>query len=223
MNALRRVVSLWYFIVPIATIGLFAFVPFVHAAVRLRERRVVLLALAYGAVDVGILAGTSILQDGSGRAPWPFAIAAIIVVVAACAQLSGLRRRAYAIAAPQVAPVPAAQPAAVDPHVASALAARERRTQAKQLVESDPLLARDLGIGRPDLARGYDDGGLVDLAGAPAEVIARVCGLTEAEAALVVDNRGRFQNIDELLVIADLPVSQWGLIRDRGVVFPVRV
>ena len=50
----------------------------------------------------------------------------------------------------------------------------------------DPALARSLGIGRPDLARGYDDGGLVDLNTASAPVIAQVCGLDAALAEAIV-------------------------------------
>ncbi|GAA5169770.1 hypothetical protein [Amycolatopsis dongchuanensis] len=73
-------------------------------------------------------------------------------------------------------------PPAEDPAVARVLAARARRQQARDLAARDPLLAKELGIGRPDLERGYDDGGLVDLNSAPAEVLARICELTPEQA-----------------------------------------
>jgi len=48
-----------------------------------------------------------------------------------------------------------------DPALAAAIACRQRRQQARQLLANDPGLARELRIGRPDLPRDYDDGGLV--------------------------------------------------------------
>lgn len=113
------------------------------------------------------------------------------------------------------------QSANTDPAVRAALAARARRDAARKLAADDPLLARELHIGRPDLTRSYDDGGLVDLNGAPAHVIARVCGIPLDVATTIVDVRnGRgqpFSNVDELFVLADLAVTEWDRIRDRAV------
>lgn len=99
-------------------------------------------------------------------------------------------------------------------------AARCRREQARAIAREDTPRARELGIGRPDLAKDYDDGGLVDLGAAPAATIARICGLTKTEAQRVVAARGTTLTLDDLLVAADVPVSQWGMIRDRAILFP---
>ncbi|WP_258907271.1 hypothetical protein [Actinokineospora sp. UTMC 2448] len=138
----------------------------------------------------------------------------ISVVVAACFQLRTLRREVYGLPPGPGDPAPAP----IDPAVAQVLAARRRREEARALADQDPLMARELGIGRPDLGLAYDDGGLVDLGSAPADTIARVLGLTGPEADRVVAAQGRFAGVDEMLVLVDLPIGAWDRIRDRGVV-----
>jgi DNA uptake protein ComE-like DNA-binding protein len=83
------------------------------------------------------------------------------------------------------------------------------------------VLAQDLGGGRPDLGREYDDGGLVDIISAQAKDIATRCGIDLAQAEAIVelrDERGGFANVDEMLVLVDLPVSAWDRIRDRAII-----
>jgi hypothetical protein len=43
-----------------------------------------------------------------------------------------------------------------------------RRRQARELAKRNPVLARDLNIGRPDVPHDYNDGGLVDVNQVPA-------------------------------------------------------
>jgi DNA uptake protein ComE-like DNA-binding protein len=112
--------------------------------------------------------------------------------------------------------------AGTDPAVAAALAARARRAEARRIVSDDPLLARDLRIGRPDLHPDYDDGGLVDLDSAPAAAIAHVCGLDPAVAAGIVEACATagmpFGQVDDVFDYTDIPVELWDRIRDRAVV-----
>ncbi|WP_248961911.1 helix-hairpin-helix domain-containing protein [Sphaerisporangium perillae] len=92
--------------------------------------------------------------------------------------------------------------------VAFAQHRRELRQQARELVERDPALARELRIGRPDLPRHYDDGGLVDVNHAPVGVIAGLPGMTAELAAHVVETRdsvGGFISAEDLSIAADLP------------------
>ena len=49
---------------------------------------------------------------------------------------------------------------------------------ARRLQQDNPVLAQELKIGRPDLPRGYDDGGLVDVNHVPAAILASHLGLT---------------------------------------------
>jgi hypothetical protein len=73
-----------------------------------------------------------------------------------------------------------------EPVVAAALAARQRREQARAIAAGDPALARELCIGRPDLPRQFDNGGLVDVNHVPVQVLVERLGLSQEEAGRVV-------------------------------------
>ncbi|MET9509006.1 helix-hairpin-helix domain-containing protein [Streptomyces flavidovirens] len=99
-------------------------------------------------------------------------------------------------------------PGAVDPAVGAALVRRQRRAEARNLLESDPALARELLIGRPDLPRRFDDGGLVDVNHAPVSVLTTLPGFTPELAERVAQARDKHHGFDfvgELEVYADLP------------------
>lgn len=221
-SALARLGSRWYFVVTIATIGLFAWVPFVHAAVRLGRKVLYARAAVFGAIAAVMFTLLSLApKDAAGRTVGTTgnlltsaaAIMGLVVVVVACVQQVKLRRELLGLAP--------AERSGEDPALAAAFAARERRTEARKLVASDPLIARDLRIGRPDLARNYDDGGLVDLNSAPAAVIASVCGLDAATADAIVDIRttvGGFAAVDDVATV--VPYSALDRVRDRAIVLP---
>lgn len=85
---------------------------------------------------------------------------------------------------------------------------RALRAQAREIAERDPALARELRIGRPDLPRQFDDGGLVDVNNAPVRVIATLPGMTHALAQQVVRVRetvGGFVSVEDLSAAASLP------------------
>jgi hypothetical protein len=108
------------------------------------------------------------------------------------------------------------------PGVAEELARRRLREQYRQLVTRDPALARSLGIGRPDLPRRVDDGGLLDLNAIPAGQLGALAGLTAEEASRVADARqqaGPFVSIDEVAVWAELPDSTVTMLRERAIFF----
>ena len=148
------------------------------------------------------------------RAGATFLVAAATIGVG-CVQQAHLRREIHSGAPPP-------EQDALDPALASALEARERRANARQIAERDPLLARDLKIGRPDLSRTFDDGGLVDLNSAPAEVVAEICGLSAATAEHLSSARppGGFMAVDDVFSLAEIPVTTWDVVRDRAVVLP---
>ncbi|MEV6718744.1 helix-hairpin-helix domain-containing protein [Lentzea sp. NPDC051208] len=223
MSLPRRAGGTWYFVVVIATAGLFAAVPFAHAEHRLRRPALWWWTALYAAASVVLMIIMPSSQDQPAASTADVrstigGVVAIALIVAACIQLSGIRREVYGLPGP-VRPV---QPWAADPAVAAALALRSRREEARALVARDPALARDLRIGRPDLPRQYDDGGLVDINTAPASVIAHCCGLDDRAARQIERARSQhslpFQSVDELLVFAELDVSAWDLIRERAVV-----
>ena len=101
--------------------------------------------------------------------------------------------------------------------LATARARMHRRRQARELAKDNPVLARELGIGRPDVPHDYDDGGLVDVNQVPGDVLASCLGLTPAESAAVVaarDQLGRFSSPEELSVYAQLPPDRVAALRD---------
>jgi hypothetical protein len=91
--------------------------------------------------------------------------------------------------------------------IAMANMRRDLRWQARAHAQ-DIVLARDLRIGRPDLPRHYDDGGLIDMNHAPAEVMTSISGITPDLADHIVQIRSKvfsFSSAEELSVVADLP------------------
>jgi hypothetical protein len=209
----------WYFVVTILSVGLLAWLPFVHAARRLHRRYVMVLALVYGTLSLLLFILLALtpadLADHTGDVTATISgLLMFAVVIAACVQQALVRKEVYAV--PVVRPV--------DPALAAALSARERRTAARQLVANDLLLAGDLHIGRPDLPHTYDDGGLVDLNNAPAAAIAQACGLNPQVAESIVATRttcGGFLTVDDVLTMVDVPISAWDLVRDRAIVLPM--
>lgn len=100
---------------------------------------------------------------------------------------------------------------------------RTLREEARVLAAEDPALAHELRIGRPDLPRAYDDGGLVDVNHAPAEVLASLPGMTPELVERVVarrDEQGTFMSAEELAVDADLPPDIVPQIAEYAIFLP---
>ncbi len=216
----------WYFAVVLGSFGILSPIPYAHAATRLRDARLWAWSALYavGVATVLVLAETA-PKDATGRPDGGIMTAFQVVLTLAlwtvpCIQLRSIRRRAHRLPEPHPAGTDSAHPA-----VAAALAARARRTEARRLAAVDPPLARELGIGRPDLRRGFDDGGLVELNTAPAAVIAHLCDLPRVVADQVVgarvDGVGTLTGPDDLMAYLDLPLVVHERIRDRGIVLDV--
>ncbi|WP_203991911.1 ComEA family DNA-binding protein [Sphaerisporangium rufum] len=110
-----------------------------------------------------------------------------------------------------------------DQAIALAQHRRELRQEARELAERDPALARELRIGRPDLPRQYDDGGLVDINHAPAPVIAQLPGLTDELAQRIVQARsevGAFISAEDVSVALNLPPHLTPGLADLTVYIP---
>ncbi|WBC12577.1 AfsR/SARP family transcriptional regulator [Micromonospora sp. WMMA1998] len=92
---------------------------------------------------------------------------------------------------------------------------RLRREQARYLLHHYPSARRDLRIGRPDLLREFDDGGLVDVNAVPDTVFATLPGLTaEQRRQVAVDRwlRGPYGSLEELVVRCQLPPAATGAL-----------
>ena len=215
----------WYFLVVIASLGILTPVPFAHAATRLREGRLWAATVGYAAVVAVtfVLFGLS-PRDAAGQSTGVLSSVGVVLalglMLGGCVHLVGVRRRAFGL--PTTPARASVNPHAADPAVAAALAVRARRAQARQLAADDPLLARELRIGRPDLTRDYDDGGLVDLNTAPTRAISEVCEIAPHLAQQLVDLRGdqdgTWTGVDDVFAYLDVPVSAWDRIRDRALV-----
>lgn len=214
----------WYLFLAGLSFGFLACVPFWHAAQRLQRSDVRKWAVAFTAVTVYLVVLLALTPDrnpdgssGNSAISTLGGFSAIAAAVVSVVRLNGLRREVYGGAAPAV------RPAHADPAIAAILAARQRRAETRALVVKDRSLARELGVGRPDLGRGYDDGGLVDINSAPASVIAERCDLTPNEAASIVSARearggaGWF-TVDEILIDVALPADAGDRVRERAFV-----
>ena len=167
---------------------------FFHAASRLDRPQ--LRKTGAGMAAAGLLGWTLVAvspSDDTGQPTgWLPSVAVVIllaVMLVATLQLIGLRREVYQN------PVGAQPPTGNQAAMASVEEARRKRDEARRLALRDPMMARELGIGRPGLKRGYDDGGLVDLNSASAEQLRALCGLPGDVAEAVVAARstlGRF-------------------------------
>jgi hypothetical protein len=75
------------------------------------------------------------------------------------------------------------------------------RWMARRLFVADPALADELRIGRPDLPRRFDDGGLVDVNHAPVSALSATPGISgelAEQISLVRDGIGGFDSLDDL-------------------------
>jgi DNA uptake protein ComE-like DNA-binding protein len=200
-----RIGSILWALLPLLSWGLLAPVPFVHAAIRLRTVGMWSVAAIY-IIAWAVVGPAGILAQDPDPNDAVAAFSQLGLVVAATANAFVLRGRVFP------------PPGASDPAVAAALAARERRERARAITTSDPGLARELRIGRPDLPHEFDDGGLVDVNHVPAHVLVDRLGLSQEEAARVVEARtqlGRYSSPAELAIYAELPDATVEAVRDR--------
>lgn len=207
----------WLWAVPVFSCCLLGFIPPIVIAAKARTRQAAQWAVAF---TIAYLIGFTLIglqpddADNLGTRLGAVAIIATGIGGAAYSAIAGSKLNWSATTPPATEPPS-------DPNegaIAGVLATRQKRAEARALAQRDPQMARDLRIGRPDLPRHYDDGGLVDVNSAPAETIAQWLGLTGAQAAHIVEVRhqlGKFQQVDDLLNMAGLDWTAFDQARDR--------
>jgi DNA uptake protein ComE-like DNA-binding protein len=190
-------------LVPLATLGIGSAPAFVYLSLRYHRLRFLVPAFVYGLATgaaVTLMTLAHLLTIGLG-------IALLLVTMGvATAHALAVRGEVAVVAGDN------------ERHVIAAKERLRRRAEARKLAFADPLLAHELGIGRPDLGRDFDDGGLVDVNHSPADVIADLPGVGRHVAEKIVSARtelGGFASLDELSVSLDLPPAQLDGVADR--------
>ncbi len=98
----------------------------------------------------------------------------------------------------------------------------QRRTQGRHLLATQPALAREIGLGRPDVP-GADDYGLVDVNHTSADALTRLPGVTKEPAQRIVTERGQcggFSSVEDLGMLIDLPPAEVDKMRDIAIFIP---
>ncbi|MEU8117110.1 helix-hairpin-helix domain-containing protein [Spirillospora sp. NPDC049024] len=206
----RAALSVTWAALPFLSLG-FA-TPFTFAAALLWRRSLHLLVstVAYAGLFALLLSVLSAADD-RGNVRFAGMLMAVLAVVG-CGHAFLIRRGVF------------------DPHGLSGVdneavverVKRQRllREKARELAASDPGLAKELRIGRPDLPRQYNDGGLVDVNHAPAEALKLLPGITAELADRIERVRaetGGFLSAEELSAVAGLPPSLTGDLADYAV------
>jgi DNA-binding SARP family transcriptional activator len=181
--------------VPLLSFGVFSWAAMVFFAVRRRSMALGLAAVGYFLLLV--VFGLTTSDDPNSR--WEnVAVLALLVSMAGGAVhtallMSGTRDRR------------------TEPgyDTLRSLELRIRREQALTLLDHHPRIARELRIGRPDLSRVFNDGGLVDINAVPEHILAALPGVTVPQAQRIVAHRqavGDFTSVEDLITDGLLPV-----------------
>ncbi|WP_210649194.1 helix-hairpin-helix domain-containing protein [Nocardioides sp. SYSU D00065] len=213
----------WLWMLPVFSMGLLSAVPPIVIAAKARARQAWTWAVGLagtwllGFMLVGTDESDSLLSDVGLALYFAAWIGAVVYALVMGPRVPWPPKGSYV-------PVARPVPAPYDPNssaVASVQGARLKREEARAIASRDPAMARDLRIGRPDLPRQYDDGGLVDVNSAPVEVLRESLGLTADQAAKLVEARhqlSRFEHPEDLVNFAGLELSAFDSVRDRVII-----
>ncbi|WP_165952669.1 AfsR/SARP family transcriptional regulator [Kribbella albertanoniae] len=189
-------------ILPVVTCGIGASVAFVVLAVARRRWRLLLAAAVYAVPSALFL-----FPDSTDA----FLISSPLILLSVGHLLAALH-----------APHRRWWPRTWWPYRKRTRAAARIRESWRRYANYDPEAVRRAGVGRPDLRLGTDDGGLVELNGAPAEVLATLPGVTAEVAARILQQRlwPPLTRVEELETRGILTVTDD--LRDRVLILPVR-
>lgn len=216
--------SKWLVWLPVWSFGVLAFVSAVGVAVEANSRKTWMWAAGFIVLDGVAMLAASGADEGADGSPQGFG-GGVAVAFALAAMVAGpfftlttakaVARRRLAQEAELRSPSTRTRNQAA---LAAAEDARRRRAEAAVLTQTDPQIARELGIGRPDLHSRYDDGGLIDINSAPLSVFVEHLHLSQDDAGEILDARaqlGRFAQVSDLLTLVHLDPAVFDRIRDR--------
>ena len=191
-------VRLLAIVVPLITLGFVSWAVIAYFAAR--RRSLWLWIAAAGYFLLMIVFGFTTSDDPDSRWEWVAVLAMLLAMAggavhtALLVSMPGTRRR-------QTRP---------DYDTLRALELRIRREQALTLLDHHPHIARELCIGRPDLSRVFNDGGLVDINAVPEHTLAALPGVTVPQAQQIVARRrasGSFGSVEDLVTAGLLPLA----------------
>lgn len=204
---------------PLYTFSLLSFAPFAVVAARTRRARDWAVATGYAAATALWIALPTDQDNASVAIMLPLALLGTVHAFYALNRTD----RAVTAADSQHTDFPALNGLGGQQDVlAAARLAAHRRAEARKLLARQPALGFQLGIGRPDVPREYDDGGLVDVNHLSAETLADRLRLTPDQAQAVVrarDQLGGFEDAADLVTYANLDPHQVDVLREF-LVFP---
>jgi hypothetical protein len=209
----RRLRRVAWASVPVWSIGFLAFVPFLRLAVARRSGKDWAVFAGYLAAVVLEIVALSVTHSNSA---WGTATGGLIILL-----MGGGAAHSFVAFGNDPARAASSGTATSEQLNREALATArgrmERRREAREIASQNPVLCRELRIGRPDLPREYDDGGLVDVNQVPGEILQSQLGLSADETAAVLAARaklGSFSSADEVSTYAQLPPDRLDAIRD---------
>jgi len=168
---------------PLLTLGLATVPCFVFAARRLRSRALYLAVVAYSALTLLVVWGSTTDSETNFQSEVG-GFTTMVLVTSATLHALIIRRCVFS------------ESRGDDTPIAVARARLRRRHEARRIAAADPMLARELRIGRPDQPRAYDDGGLIDVNHVPLGVLSAVEGIGPELASSIVDARELIRRFD---------------------------
>jgi hypothetical protein len=209
VSAANRVLvhpNLWLLLVA-AGVGFTTWAAFLHIGIRARRRSWLAWAAFYGALQVLWLVMDNALSNNS-TATGIGAAAVLISWIGGTVHAAAIKGKAARRLRPSDGP-----------WLEAARQRIERRAEGRRLAARDPRLAREVGVGRPDLP-GADDFGLVDVNHVSQEALCRLAGITPEIARRIAETResvGFFKSVEDLGVSLDLSPSLVDDMREYAV------
>ncbi|MFC5744095.1 ComEA family DNA-binding protein [Actinomadura rugatobispora] len=207
----RKIVSYVWALSPIYTLGLATPLTMGIAAARLKSAWHWLALIPYFAF-AWIMLATSDSAEGTAEDA-VFVVTWLLSSLAGTCHALAVRRRVFEGSAPRNA---------LERARMEAEHRRALRVHAAGIARDSPQMALEMRIGRPDLPRTYDDGGLVDINHAPASALMTIPGMTPEHAERIVALRhdlGGFSSAEEVAAMAELPPGLTPHLAELGV-FP---
>ncbi len=196
--------SIGWALAPLVTVGMAAGPCFAYAAVRQRSRAFALAALAYGAVSLAIVWG-NVWRPGSPLDMNIGVVAVLMLWTVSTVHALAVRQRVF------FGPVQ-------EDAVVAAKDRIRRRDESRRIATTDPRLARELRIGRPDQPSDYDDGGLIDVNHVPEQYLRDNGGLDAALVSKIMEARlvvGGFDSLHDLEMVVGLDPRSLDEVADR--------